>query len=513
MVASNSWLAYLNKFRLFKYGKMNRKLTFKRLYSVGKNDKEEEKLKVPWFSKSCTEGYEKTETFIIGIDYGTTHSSVAVMDNKQTKVIENTEGSRTTSSVVAFTKDGEQLVGSSAKRHAVTNAPNTFYATKRLIGRRFDDAEVINIMKYLPYKVTKSPEGDAWVESADGETFSPSEIAAFILKKMKETAEAYLQTPVKNAVIAVPAYFNDSQRQATKDAAQNAGLNALIIDEHTAAVLAYGINNTDDKVIAVYDFGGGTFNVSVCEIHNGVFEVKSTNGDSFLGGEDFDNVLLDYFVFNLKSDQGIDVTKDQVAMQRLKEAAEIAKIELSSSLETRIDLRYVTVDTSGPKHLHLKLTRAKFEHLVAELIEKTVAPCQKALQDAQVNKSDISEVLLVGGMTRMPKIKATVKEIFGKIASRTISVDDAVAVGAATKGGILLGKATDTHLTPANSSTNNDTEYVRFLEDTLVQAVLGDEALDLIEPPVARELVVKIMKRRLRFPDLPPTPAQPGCVY
>ncbi|XP_065216791.1 heat shock 70 kDa protein cognate 5 [Planococcus citri] len=381
---------------------------------------------------------------VIGIDLGTTNSCVAVMEGKQAKVIENTEGSRTTPSVVAFSKDGERLVGTPAKRQAVTNASNTFYATKRLIGRRFEDAEVKKDMKNVSYKIVKSSNGDAWVESADGKMYSPSQIGAFVLTKMKETAEAYLNTPVKNAVITVPAYFNDSQRQATKDAGQIAGLNVLrVINEPTAAALAYGMDKTDDKVIAVYDLGGGTFDVSVLEIQKGVFEVKSTNGDTFLGGEDFDNHLVNYFVSELKRDQGFDVTKDQMAMQRLKEAAEKAKIELSSSLQTDINLPYLTVDASGPKHMNLKLTRAKFEQLVGELIKKTIAPCQKALQDAEVNKSDIGEVLLVGGMTRMPKVQSTVQEIFGKPPSRAVNPDEAVAVGAAVQGGVLAGDVTD----------------------------------------------------------------------
>ncbi|XP_065210176.1 heat shock 70 kDa protein cognate 5-like [Planococcus citri] len=397
---------------------------------------------------------------VIGIDLGTTNSCVAVMEGKQAKVVENAEASHTTPSVVAFTKgsvdlwqsypeytypDGLRLVGSFAKRLAVTNAPNTFYATKRLIGRRFDDAEVINIMKYLRYKVTKSPEGDAWVESADGKTFSPSQIAAFILRKMKESAVAYLNEPVNDAVIAVPAYFNDSQRQATKHAGRLAGFNVVrVIDEPAAAALAYGINKTEDKVIAVYDFGGGTFDVSVCEIQNGVFEVKSTNGDSFLGGDDFDNVLVNYCVSKLKSDKGIDATKDQRVMQILKVAAEKAKIELSSSLETKIKLLHLIKNSSGPsEHLELKLTRAEFEHLVAELIEKTVAPCQKALQDAKVTNSDISEVLLVGGMTKMPKVQSTVQQIFGKKPSLAKNPDECVAIGAAIQGGVLVGDVTD----------------------------------------------------------------------
>nr|URW69962.1 heat shock protein [Bemisia tabaci] len=366
------------------------------------------------------------------------------MEGKTPKVIENSEGSRTTPSVVAFSKDGERIVGMPAKRQAVTNSANTFYATKRLIGRRFDDAEVKKDMKTLSYKIVKASNGDAWVQATDGKMYSPSQIGAFVLVKMKETAESYLGTPVKNAVITVPAYFNDSQRQATKDAGQIAGLNVLrVINEPTAAALAYGMDKTDDKIIAVYDLGGGTFDISILEIQKGVFEVKSTNGDTFLGGEDFDNVLVNHLVTEFKKEQGIDVTKDAMAMQRLKEAAEKAKIELSSSLQTDINLPYLTMDASGPKHMNLKLTRSKFESLVADLIKRTVAPCQKAIQDAEVGKSDISEVLLVGGMTRMPKVQQTVQEIFGRQPSRAVNPDEAVAVGASVQGGVLAGDVTD----------------------------------------------------------------------
>nr|CAI5861294.1 unnamed protein product [Callosobruchus analis] len=341
------------------------------------------------------------------------------MEGKQPKVIENAEGSRTTPSVVAFSKDGERLVGMPAKRQAVTNSANTFYATKRLIGRRFE-------------------------ESSDGTMYSPSQIGAFILVKMKETAEAYLNTKVKNAVITVPAYFNDSQRQATKDAGQIAGLNVLrVINEPTAAALAYGMDKTDDKIIAVYDLGGGTFDISILEIQKGVFEVKSTNGDTFLGGEDFDNVLVNHLVSEFKKEQGLDITKDAMAMQRLKEAAEKAKIELSSSLQTDINLPYLTMDASGPKHMNLKLSRAKFESLVNDLIKRTVEPCQKALKDAEVAKSDVGEILLVGGMTRMPKVQSLVQDVFGKQPSRAVNPDEAVAVGAAVQGGVLAGDVTD----------------------------------------------------------------------
>lgn len=381
---------------------------------------------------------------VIGIDLGTTNSCVAVMEGKQAKVIENAEGSRTTPSHVAFTKDGERLVGMPAKRQAVTNSANTFYATKRLIGRRFDDAEIKKDMKNLSYKITRASNGDAWVQGSDGKVYSPSQIGAFILIKMKETAEAYLNTPIKNAVVTVPAYFNDSQRQATKDAGQIAGLNVLrVINEPTAAALAYGMDKAEDKIIAVYDLGGGTFDVSILEIQKGVFEVKSTNGDTLLGGEDFDNTIVNYLVSEFKKDQGIDITKDPMAMQRLKEAAEKAKIELSSSMQTDINLPYLTMDASGPKHMNLKFSRSKLESLVGDLIKRTISPCQKALTDAEVKKSDIGEVLLVGGMTRMPKVQSTVQDIFGRQPSRAVNPDEAVAVGAAVQGGVLAGDVTD----------------------------------------------------------------------
>lgn len=381
---------------------------------------------------------------VIGIDLGTTNSCVAVMEGKQAKVIENAEGARTTPSVVAFSKDGERLVGMPAKRQAVTNSANTFYATKRLIGRRFDDAEVKKDMKTVSYKIVKASNGDAWVQATDGKMYSPSQIGAFTLVKMKETAESYLNTTVKNAVVTVPAYFNDSQRQATKDAGQISGLNVLrVINEPTAAALAYGMDKTEDKVIAVYDLGGGTFDISILEIQKGVFEVKSTNGDTFLGGEDFDNTLVNFLVSEFKKEQGLDITKDPMAMQRLKEAAEKAKCELSSSLTTDINLPYLTMDASGPKHMNLKLSRSKFETLVDSLIKKTVEPCKKALQDGEVTKSDIGEVLLVGGMSRMPKVQQTVQEIFGRQPSRSVNPDEAVAVGAAVQGGVLAGDVTD----------------------------------------------------------------------
>lgn len=380
---------------------------------------------------------------VIGIDLGTTNSCVAVMEGKAAKVIENAEGARTTPSVVAFTADGERLVGMPAKRQAVTNAANTFYATKRLIGRRWDDAEVQKDMKVVSYKIVKASNGDAWVEG-HGKMYSPSQIGAFILTKMKETAEAYLNTPVKNAVVTVPAYFNDSQRQATKDAGQIAGLNVLrVINEPTAAAIAYGMDKTEDKVVAVYDLGGGTFDISILEIQKGVFEVKSTNGDTFLGGEDFDNALVNYLASEFRKDQGVDVTKDIMAMQRLKEAAEKAKIELSSSMQTDINLPYLTMDAAGPKHLNIKLTRSKFEQLVGDLIKRTVEPCRKAMSDAEVQKSDIKEVILVGGMSRMPKVQELVQEIFGRAPSKAVNPDEAVAVGAAVQGGVLSGNVTE----------------------------------------------------------------------
>lgn len=387
---------------------------------------------------------EQVKGAVIGIDLGTTNSCVAIMEGKQAKVIENSEGSRTTPSHVAFTKEGERLVGMPAKRQAVTNSANTFYATKRLIGRRFDDPEVKKDLKNLSYKVVKASNGDAWVQATDGKVYSPSQIGAFVLTKMKETAESYLGQPIKNAVVTVPAYFNDSQRQATKDAGQIAGLNVLrVINEPTAAALAYGMDKTEDKIIAVYDLGGGTFDISILEIQKGVFEVKSTNGDTLLGGEDFDNTIVNYLVDEFKRDQGIDIRKDPMAMQRLKEAAEKAKIELSSSAQTDINLPYLTMDASGPKHMNLKMTRSKLESLVADLIKRTIAPCQKALSDAETSKSDIGEVLLVGGMTRMPKVQSTVQEIFGRAPSKAVNPDEAVAVGAAVQGGVLAGDVTD----------------------------------------------------------------------
>lgn len=380
---------------------------------------------------------------VIGIDLGTTNSCVSVMDGKTPKVLENIEGARTTPSVIAFTNDGERLVGAPAKRQAVINSANTLHATKRLIGRRFDEPEVQKDMKNVSYKIVKASNGDAWVE-AQKKMYSPSQIGAFVLMKMKETAENYLGTSVKNAVVTVPAYFNDSQRQATKDAGQIAGLNVLrVINEPTAAALAYGMDKTDDKIIAVFDLGGGTFDVSVLEIQKGVFEVKSTSGDTFLGGEDFDNILLQYIVNEFKKEQGVDINKDPMALQRVREAAEKAKIELSSALQTDVNLPYLTMDNTGPKHLHLKLSRAKLEQLVEHLIKRTIGPCEKAIKDAEVKTSEIKEVILVGGMTRMPKVQETVQKLFGRVPSKSVNPDEAVAMGAAIQGGVLAGDVTD----------------------------------------------------------------------
>ena len=380
---------------------------------------------------------------VIGVDLGTTNSCVAVMEGKQAKVIENAEGIRTTPSVVAFTKEGERLVGAAAKRQAVTNSQNTLYATKRLIGRRFDDKEVQKDLKVVPYKITKAHNGDAWVE-AQGKVYSPSQVGAYVLMKMKETAESYLGTTVHNAVVTVPAYFNDSQRQATKDAGQIAGLNVLrVINEPTAAALAYGLDKSDDKIIAVYDLGGGTFDISILEIQKGVFEVKSTNGDTFLGGEDFDNHLVRFLVDTFKKEQGVDLTKDPMAMQRVREAAEKAKCELSSTTQTDINLPYITMDASGPKHMALKISRAQFEKLVDDLVKRTIEPCRKALHDAEVKSSDIKEVLLVGGMSRMPKVQELVQQTFGRQPSKAVNPDEAVAMGAAIQGAVLAGNVTD----------------------------------------------------------------------
>ncbi len=380
---------------------------------------------------------------VIGIDLGTTNSCVAVMDGKNAKVIENSEGARTTPSVVAFTDGGERLVGQPAKRQAVTNPEGTVFAVKRLIGRRFDDPMVEKDKALVPYKIVKGDNGDAWVEEA-GKKYSPSQISAMILQKMKETAESYLGEKVEQAVITVPAYFNDAQRQATKDAGKIAGLEVLrIINEPTAAALAYGLDKKDGKTIAVYDLGGGTFDISVLEIGDGVFEVKSTNGDTFLGGEDFDMRLVGYFADEFKKEQGIDLKNDKLALQRLKEAAEKAKIELSSSQQTEVNLPFITADQSGPKHLTMKLTRAKFESLVDDLVQRTIEPCKAALKDAGLKAGEIDEVVLVGGMTRMPKIQEVVQSFFGKDPHKGVNPDEVVAMGAAIQGGVLQGDVKD----------------------------------------------------------------------
>ena len=381
---------------------------------------------------------------VIGIDLGTTNSCVAVMEGKNPKVIENAEGMRTTPSMVAFTEDQERLVGLPAKRQAVTNPENTFFAIKRLIGRRYDDPMVEKDKGLVPYKIVRADNGDAWVESR-GTKYSPSQISAFILQKMKETAEAYLGEKVEQAVITVPAYFNDAQRQATKDAGKIAGLEVLrIINEPTAAALAYGLDKkTGSKTIAVYDLGGGTFDISILEIGDGVFEVKSTNGDTFLGGEDFDMRIVDYLANEFKKESGIDLRSDKLALQRLKEAAEKAKIELSSTTQTEINLPFITADKTGPKHLTMKLTRAKLESLVDDLIQKTVGPCQNALKDAGLKAAEIDEVVLVGGMTRMPKVAETVKTIFGREPHKGVNPDEVVAIGAAIQAGVLQGDVKD----------------------------------------------------------------------
>jgi molecular chaperone DnaK len=380
---------------------------------------------------------------VIGIDLGTTNSCVAVMEGKNPKVIENAEGMRTTPSMVAFTDDGEILVGLPAKRQAVTNPENTFFAIKRLIGRRWDDPMVEKDKKLVPYKIVRASNGDAWVES-HGKQYSPSQISAYILQKMKETAESYLGQKVEQAVITVPAYFNDAQRQATKDAGKIAGLEVLrIINEPTAAALAYGLEKKSGETIAVYDLGGGTFDISILEIGDGVFEVKSTNGDTFLGGEDFDMRIVDYLANEFKKESGIDLRGDKLALQRLKEAAEKAKIELSSTQQTEINLPFITADKSGPKHLTMKLTRAKLESLVDDLIQKTVGPCQNALKDAGLKAAEINEVVLVGGMTRMPKVVETVKNFFGREPHKGVNPDEVVAVGAAIQAGVLQGDVKD----------------------------------------------------------------------
>ncbi|GIZ43242.1 hypothetical protein CKM354_000647400 [Cercospora kikuchii] len=379
---------------------------------------------------------------IIGIDLGTTNSAVAVMEGKSPRIIENSEGARTTPSVVGFTKEGERLVGIAAKRQAVVNPENTLFATKRLIGRKFKDAEVQKDIQQVPYKIVQHTNGDAWLE-AQGQKYSPSQIGGFILGKMKETAEAFLGKNVKNAVVTVPAYFNDQQRQATKDAGQISGLTVhRVINEPTAAALAYGLEK-DDKVVAVYDLGGGTFDISILEISNGVFEVKATNGDTHLGGEDFDITLVRHLVQQFKKEQGIDLSGDRMAIQRIREAAEKAKIELSSAAQTDINLPFITADSSGPKHINTKLSRAQLEGLVDPLINRTVDPVRKALKDANLKATDIQDVILVGGMTRMPKVTESVKSIFGREPAKSVNPDEAVAIGAAIQGGVLAGEVTD----------------------------------------------------------------------
>src|SRR3981189_670870 len=380
---------------------------------------------------------------VIGIDLGTTNSCVAVMEGKNAKVIENSEGMRTTPSMVAFTESSERLAGQPAKRQAVANPENAFFAIKRLIGRRFTGPLLKKDMDLVPYKIVPGDNGDAWVESR-GKKYAPSQISAFILQKMKETAEAYLGEPVTQAVITVPAYFNDSQRQATKDAGRIAGLEVLrIINEPTAAALAYGMEKKGTGTIAVYDLGGGTFDISVLEIGDGVFEVKSTNGDTFLGGEDFDQRVIDFLADEFRKEQGIDLRKDRLALQPLKDAAEKAKIELSSTVETEVNLPFITADQNGPKHLNIKLSRAKLEQLVDDLIERTVGPCRAALKDAGLEARDIAEVILVGGQTRMPKVVETVQNFFGREPHKGVNPDEVVAVGAAVQGGVAEGDVED----------------------------------------------------------------------
>ncbi|MFL5725769.1 MAG: molecular chaperone DnaK [Chloroflexota bacterium] len=380
---------------------------------------------------------------VIGIDLGTTNSCVAVMEGATPKVIENAEGMRTTPSIVAFTEDGERLTGQPAKRQAVTNPERTIFAVKRLIGRRYDDPMVEKDKKLVPYKIVRASNGDAWVE-ADGKQYSPSQISAFVLQKMKETAEAHLGQKVEQAVITVPAYFDDSQRQATKDAGQIAGLEVLrIINEPTAAALAYGLDKKKDELVAVYDLGGGTFDISVLQLGEGVFEVKATNGDTHLGGDDFDARIMDWLIDEFKKDQGIDLRGDRQALQRLKEAAEKAKIELSSTMQTEINLPFITADQSGPKHLVIALTRSKLEQLVGDLVQKTVEPVNRCLKDADLAASKIDEVVLVGGMTRMPQVVETVKKLFGKEPNKSVNPDEVVAVGAAIQAGVLKGEVKD----------------------------------------------------------------------
>ncbi|EMC93535.1 hypothetical protein BAUCODRAFT_113971 [Baudoinia panamericana UAMH 10762] len=394
-------------------------------------------------TENTQESGERVKGQVIGIDLGTTNSAVALMEGKQPRIIENAEGARTTPSVVGFTKEGERLVGIAAKRQAVVNPENTLFATKRLIGRKFSDAEVQRDIQQVPYKIVQHTNGDAWLE-AQGQRYSPSQIGGFVLGKMKETAEAFTGKQLKNAVVTVPAYFNDQQRQATKDAGQISGLNVLrVVNEPTAAALAYGLEKDADRVVAVYDLGGGTFDISILEISNGVFEVKSTNGDTHLGGEDFDITLVRHLVQQFKKEQGIDLSNDRMAIQRIREAAEKAKIELSSSLQTDINLPFITADASGPKHINSKLSRAQLEGLVEPLVSRTIEPVRKALKDANVQAKDIQEVILVGGMTRMPKVTEVVKNLFGRDPVKSVNPDEAVAIGAAIQGAVLSGEVTD----------------------------------------------------------------------
>lgn len=382
--------------------------------------------------------------YVIGIDLGTTNSCVSLMEGGQAKVLENAEGDRTTPSVVAFTPDGERLVGSPAKRQAVTNPENTLYATKRLIGRKFTDPNVKKDMEHLSYKVVGHSNGDAWVQTTKGDKYSPSQVGAFVLAKMKETAENYLGTPVTEAVVTVPAYFNDSQRQATKDAGKISGLDVLrIINEPTAACLAYGLDKNESKMVAVYDLGGGTFDISILEMMEGVFEVKATNGDTSCGGEDVDAILTDFLVKEFKRESGVDIIKDKMAVQRVREAAEKAKIELSSSLKSDINLPYLTADASGPKHFNYSLQRSKLENLISDFLKKTIKPVELCIKDAGLKKDDINEVLLVGGMTRMPKVQTMVENFFGRQPNRGVNPDEAVAIGAAIQGGVLKGDVKD----------------------------------------------------------------------
>lgn len=420
-----------------------RATTFSRLTQLQNKTTPRSALFARYASTDAPESSEKVKGQVIGIDLGTTNSAVAVMEGKVPRIIENSEGTRTTPSVVAFTEGGERLVGVSAKRQAVVNPENTLFATKRLIGRKFSDPECQRDIKEVPYKIVQHTNGDAWVE-ARGNKYSPSQIGGMVLQKMKETAEAYLGKNIKNGVVTVPAYFNDMQRQATKDAGQIAGLNVLrVVNEPTAAALAYGLEKEDDRIIAVYDLGGGTFDISILEIQKGVFEVKSTNGDTHLGGEDFDITLVRSLVQNFKKESGIDLSNDRMAIQRIREAAEKAKIELSSSLQTDINLPFITADASGPKHINQKMTRAQLEQLVDPLISRTIDPVRKALKDANLQAKEIQEVILVGGMTRMPKVTESVKSIFGRDPAKAVNPDEAVAIGAAIQGAVLAGEVMD----------------------------------------------------------------------